>query len=537
MGHHQFDNLTRILATTTSRRQALKAFIIAATGGMLASISNNASGPPTATAQAVPGQKSFLPLVMASGVEICPTVLHCSENYRTPCGTPAKPAPHDYCSCHKSVEGENFCSNSSTCQELVHCSTSDDCEAFFGSGSRYRCIAPDGCCGGHVCAPPCGVSGCPQNRICGTTCCDQQQRCENGVCTYYEPVICQNCGDCTACDVNTTTGQSSCNACSETCATQTLCNRAKTISNYQRLVFFLSGLGFQVSSEPRALILSRDRAQHRSVLETIYSHSSRIDATARLYFITDPTGSTDSFALIYENTTLLSIVKVNPKSGRVEPIMPDTGEAATGTSPLASPTDITIRPMFIGICSLILKGYDVYDAMQDLTGDDCTFVCEFIGCGALGTLCTALAAAACVGTGPGFPICMCAIESQCVIADIGCGVACDGHFCKDKCPTGQKSCDGHCVDVKTDPDHCGVCFNQCPEPRQCIDGTCQCPITCPPGTRLNPQTCECESSQIYCKCNNQCYSDSDIGLCNTECKVSLGCFDNNCRPAQPGECG
>lgn len=41
------------------------------------------------------------------------------------------------------------------------------------------------------------------------------------------------------------------------------------------------------------------------------------------------------------------------------------------------------------------------------------------------------------------------------------------------CPDGQDSCDGTCVDVATDPDHCGGCGQGCAESDSCSNGECR----------------------------------------------------------------
>jgi hypothetical protein len=63
-----------------------------------------------------------------------------------------------------------------------------------------------------------------------------------------------------------------------------------------------------------------------------------------------------------------------------------------------------------------------------------------------------------------------------------CGRAClEGQICRDgacgdTCEPGLVDCDGDCVDLFSDPRHCGVCGNACPEPTHarstCVGGRC-----------------------------------------------------------------
>ena len=50
------------------------------------------------------------------------------------------------------------------------------------------------------------------------------------------------------------------------------------------------------------------------------------------------------------------------------------------------------------------------------------------------------------------------------------------------------------------------------------------------------KACECcaEPTKLYCNCNKTCYDD--IGTCQSECKVSLGCFTGICEPATEEQC-
>ena len=69
-------------------------------------------------------------------------------------------------------------------------------------------------------------------------------------------------------------------------------------------------------------------------------------------------------------------------------------------------------------------------------------------------------------------------------------------------------CSGACVDLSTDPKHCGACANACGTGSSCIDGQCQC-------------------------------GDTTVSLANdvqpifTASCASNGCHDRNSRPGGP----
>lgn len=58
----------------------------------------------------------------------------------------------------------------------------------------------------------------------------------------------------------------------------------------------------------------------------------------------------------------------------------------------------------------------------------------------------------------------------------GCGVACDGvcvaGSCQDKAACDLKVCDGACVDTSDHPLHCGQCDNACAVDQVCFAGGC-----------------------------------------------------------------
>lgn len=74
------------------------------------------------------------------------------------------------------------------------------------------------------------------------------------------------------------------------------------------------------------------------------------------------------------------------------------------------------------------------------------------------------------------------------------------------------------------------CGDKCCKPGEvCCNGRCQ-PAD---GALAAPDQGTCEQ-QVYCNCNQTCYTD--VQECLSACRVSLGCFTGICGPAQPGQC-
>lgn len=149
------------------------------------------------------------------------------------------------------------------------------------------------------------------------------------------------------------------------------------------------------------------------------------------------------------------------------------------------------------------------------------------------------------------------------------------------CSGGRSCCDGACLDLQTDLDHCGACDNACGEPAAssvaCVDGACSltcsagygdCDVLaengCEKGVEADPKNCggcgnvclfanaepDCESSKcviLACKagfadCNNDPSDGCEADLSNDplnckECGTACAPISN----AQPyclaGECG
>lgn len=100
------------------------------------------------------------------------------------------------------------------------------------------------------------------------------------------------------------------------------------------------------------------------------------------------------------------------------------------------------------------------------------------------------------------------------------------------CPDGTFECDGRCVDLLSDPDHCGNCATRCPRPEgavaQCIDAECS--LTCP---GLGGRSVDFDNDPENCgRCGNRCPGPPGfLTACPDRCTL-IDWDASNC-----GECG
>jgi hypothetical protein len=111
----------------------------------------------------------------------------------------------------------------------------------------------------------------------------------------------------------------------------------------------------------------------------------------------------------------------------------------------------------------------------------------------------------------------------------------DDLSCAGACPAGLTACDGRCVDLRSDPDNCGRCDNECEEyhGQVCSDGTCA--AKCAPTLANCTGACvdeqndpnNCGACGLVCGCGQVC----DGGFCVTPgaCKQEgEACTGNEC---------
>ena len=108
--------------------------------------------------------------------------------------------------------------------------------------------------------------------------------------------------------------------------------------------------------------------------------------------------------------------------------------------------------------------------------------------------------------------------------------------------TGCEMCGGEaCVDLQTDPQHCGACDNACPADVPCVAGSC----SCPEGKELCDGACvDTSSNPSHCGgCGAACAPDQVCaeGSCTAGCgelsDCGGACVDLQTNPDHCGECG
>jgi len=108
-------------------------------------------------------------------------------------------------------------------------------------------------------------------------------------------------------------------------------------------------------------------------------------------------------------------------------------------------------------------------------------------------------------------------------------------------PSELAICDGACVDLPTDREHCGDCDHACPTGEACIDGTCACPDG---GQNCDGVCVDLDSDPENCgDCDHACHPRNELcsgGFCHC---LSGGyscdgaCVDFNSDPENCGGCG
>lgn len=120
----------------------------------------------------------------------------------------------------------------------------------------------------------------------------------------------------------------------------------------------------------------------------------------------------------------------------------------------------------------------------------------------------------------------CIGETECI--DSECARLCaDGCFdtlelCIDdrcECRPDFESCDGQCVDISNDPDHCGGCFDACGPSSVCSQGECRF-LECE-----DPGEVECGSA-----CADLDWDPLHCGDCGDPCDADEMCFEGGCVP-------
>lgn len=102
-------------------------------------------------------------------------------------------------------------------------------------------------------------------------------------------------------------------------------------------------------------------------------------------------------------------------------------------------------------------------------------------------------------------------------ASLACTADDDAGDAADGCPAGLACCveesAGRCVDLLSDPLHCGDCGQDCDSDEQCVDGACR-----------------CLAGLVYC--DGECFSLADdpehCGACDIRCDSGEDCVSGHC---------
>ena len=131
--------------------------------------------------------------------------------------------------------------------------------------------------------------------------------------------------------------------------------------------------------------------------------------------------------------------------------------------------------------------------------------------------------------GPGATVCdgqcvnLSSNPSHCGVCGTACkaGEVCSGGKCALSCQTGLTDCSGACVNTDSDPKNCGACGTACQAGEVCSAGKCA--LSCPP-----PQK-KCgggDAGPPYCA--NVQSDNSNCGACGTACQAGEVCSAGKC---------
>jgi hypothetical protein len=105
-----------------------------------------------------------------------------------------------------------------------------------------------------------------------------------------------------------------------------------------------------------------------------------------------------------------------------------------------------------------------------------------------------------------------------------------------------------CVDVSSDPAHCGACDKSCNNGESCVMGMCQA-TPCPPICSLNGNQCNggmcqcnggtpCTGGDFCCPsgCTNRLSDPNNCGQCGRKCGTNQLCCNGTCEDRGPRHC-
>jgi len=119
--------------------------------------------------------------------------------------------------------------------------------------------------------------------------------------------------------------------------------------------------------------------------------------------------------------------------------------------------------------------------------------------------------------------------------------ACTSTVVVTACQDDEANCDGECVDLDSDPDHCGGCASQCSLGDSCVQGTCGTGECLPPDVDCSGACVDLNADHDNCGgCGIDCGAlFCESGGCVSSCSIGLTPCDGACVNTQtdPDNCG
>jgi hypothetical protein len=342
-----------------------------------------------------------------------------------------------------------------------------------------------------------------------------------------------DCG-CVTLNTNTATGGVTPAPCEDPCTAQVLHDQASQDVHYSLLADYLANDGFAPDERPNAIVFKEDGTLVRSELSSTYSHPTRTNELATLYYHVESTSETLAFAAVWDNQEKkLLYLLISDGTGLVQRVEPST------------PSQQTNMPSTVSI-----------NAAGKTCGSERLRLC-LLGAGAALTACLVKD---CLIPGPKpplVPLCIppntpaCAIclakcaASTAIVATgcsllFGCGVL-NTKFCSNDvcCGITETGCSGNCC-ASLEECCSGIC---CPSCQTCIDGACSPKCTTPPLTNCVDGTCMCPEGtedpcgNICCPAGQKCCGGTTCCDANEECCGTTCCGSETCDPTDPNSCG